>query len=55
MTLTCSKVKESEEEGENGMIIGLTGRWNWEFGEKLEEGERNETSYSSYCASFLYC
>jgi hypothetical protein len=36
------------------MIIGRTDRWNWEFGEKMEGGERNGTSYRSNCASFLY-
>ena len=54
MTLTCSNVKENEEEGENGMMIERAGRWNWEFGKKMEGGERNGTSYSSNCASFLY-
>jgi hypothetical protein len=54
MTLTCSSVKEKEEEGENGMIIGRTGRWNWVFGEKIGGGERNGTSYSSNYTSFLY-
>jgi len=55
MMLACSNVKENEEEGENEMIIDRTDRRNWKFGEKMEGGERNGTSYSSKCASFLYC
>ena len=43
MTLTCSSVKvKEEEEGENGMIIGRTGRWNWEFGEKIAQVKKME-------------
>jgi len=55
MTLARSNVKENEEEGENEMIIERTDRRNWEFEEKMEGGEINGTSYSSNCASFLYC
>jgi len=55
MTLTFSTVKANKEEEENWMIIGRTDRWNWEFGKKMEGGERNGSSYSSNCASFLYC
>jgi hypothetical protein len=55
MTLTCCNVKENQEEGENGMIIGRTDRWNWEFGENMEGGERNGASHRWNCTSFLYC
>ena len=49
MALTCSDVKENEEGEENGMITGRADRWNWEFGEKMEGGERNGNSYRSNC------